>query len=636
MSLDLAIREGISKAFASLYSFELASAEVALQETRKEFEGSFTFTTFQFAGRVKKRPDELAQELGDFLKENVDEVEDYNVVKGFLNIVIADSVWLKTFNSILKDEQFGSHPSNGQTVMVEYSSPNTNKPLHLGHLRNNFLGYSISQVLKANGYKVVMANLINDRGIHICKSMIAYLRFGGNKTPEEYGKKGDHMVGDFYVRFDQEYKSEIEELIVEKRNEYPALDSVEDLKARKKEIEKKGKKNELSAEEREQLNAIKELFNRAEKEAPIFLEAQDLLRKWEAGEPAVYDLWKKMNGWVYAGFEDTYKRIGVSFDKYYYESDTYLLGKDLVMEGLEKGAFYKKEDGSVWCDLTNEGLDEKLVQRGDGTSVYMTQDMGTADLKYKDFTLDKSIYVVGNEQDYHFDVLKRIMKRLERPYAEGIYHMSYGMVDLPHGRMKSREGTVVDADDLVDEMVQTAKQRTDELGKIDGFTEEQAEKLYHQLALGALKYFILRVDPKKRMVFNPEESVDFQGDTGPSIQYTFARISALLRKGKEDGVAFENIDLSAYNGLEAQERDVIVALSNFPKVVADAGRNYAPSEVASYAYDLSRVFSRFYAELPVFKAEPEVIAFRLALSSAVAKVIEKAMNMLGVEVPERM
>jgi arginyl-tRNA synthetase len=534
--------------------------------------------------------------LGEFLKTNVSGISDYNVVKGFLNLVVSDVAWLTLFNEEIISPGFGKIESNGQKVLVEYSSPNTNKPLHLGHLRNNFLGYSVSQILKANGYEVIMANLINDRGIHICKSMLAYQKMGNNETPQSAGMKGDHLIGKYYVLFDKEYKKQIEDLV------------------------SKG----ITKEE-------------AEKEASIIKEAQEMLRKWEAGDKEIYDLWKKMNGWVYEGFEATYKIIGVKFDKYYYESDTYLLGKAVVDEGLKKNIFFKKEDGSVWVDLTTEGLDQKLLLRGDGTSVYITQDMGTADLKYKDFQAGKSVYVVGNEQDYHFNVLKHILKKLGRPYADGIYHLSYGMVDLPSGKMKSREGTVVDADELIQDMVDTAQRTTSELGKIEGFTEEEAKKLYHMLALGALKYFLLKVDPKKRMLFNPEESIDFHGNTGPFIQYTHARISAILRKAAQLEIPTDSQSYAALKNLHKSEQEVIALLNEFPKKLQEAAREYSPSVIAQYTFDLAKEYNRFYAEVSIFnETDKAALSFRIAFSKTVASTIHRAMILLGIEVPERM
>lgn len=597
MEIQYALEQAIQNAFKSLFQTDISLEEINLQPTRKEFEGTHTFVTFPFSRISKKKPEETADLLGKFLVEqHSDLIADFNVVKGFLNIVLQDQVWCKALENILQQKDFGIHASNGKKVVVEYSSPNTNKPLHLGHLRNNFLGYSVSKILKANGWEVEMVNLVNDRGIHICKSMLAYQKFGQGETPSSSGQKGDHLVGKYYVVFDKEYKREIEELI------------------------NKG----LSKEE-------------AEKQAPLLLEAQAMLQKWESGDEEIVNLWKTMNGWVYEGFAKTYDRMGVAFDKYYYESNTYLLGKDIVMEGLEKGVFYKKEDGSVWVDLTDEGLDEKLLLRGDGTSVYITQDLGTAALKYKDFAFDNSVYVVGNEQDYHFEVLFKILKKLEKPYANGLYHLSYGMVDLPSGKMKSREGTVVDADDLMQEMAETAEAHTIALGKIEGFTEEQAKALYEIIGMGALKYFLLKVDPKKRMLFNPEESIQFQGNTAPFIQYTHARISAILRKADQLGIQYKPTNAISYGLLQGVERDLIYLISDFPEKVKLAGETYAPSVIAQYVYDLAKEYNRFYAELSIFNEQDEQArAFRIALSYMVANVIKKGMSMLGIDVPDRM
>lgn len=597
MEIQHALEQAIQNAFKSLFQTDISLEEINLQPTRKEFEGTHTFVTFPFSRISKKKPEETADLLGKFLVEqHSDLIADFNVVKGFLNIVLQDQVWCKALENILQQKDFGIHASNGKNVVVEYSSPNTNKPLHLGHLRNNFLGYSVSKILKANGWEVEMVNLVNDRGIHICKSMLAYQKFGQGETPSSSGQKGDHLVGKYYVVFDKEYKREIEELI------------------------NKG----LSKEE-------------AEKQAPLLLEAQAMLQKWESGDEEIVNLWKTMNGWVYEGFAKTYDRMGVAFDKYYYESNTYLLGKDIVMEGLERGVFYKKEDGSVWVDLTDEGLDEKLLLRGDGTSVYITQDLGTAALKYKDFAFDNSVYVVGNEQDYHFEVLFKILKKLEKPYANGLYHLSYGMVDLPSGKMKSREGTVVDADDLMQEMAETAEAHTIALGKIEGFTEEQAKALYEIIGMGALKYFLLKVDPKKRMLFNPEESIQFQGNTAPFIQYTHARISAILRKADQLGIQYKSANAMSYGTLQGVEKDLIYLLSDFPEKVKLAGETYAPSVIAQYVYDLAKEYNRFYAELSIFNEQDEQArAFRVVLSYMVAKVIKRGMGLLGIDVPDRM
>ncbi|GJM60066.1 arginine--tRNA ligase [Persicobacter diffluens] len=596
MNINSAIKEAISKAFEAQFGAALPVEEVKLQPCRKDFEGTHTFVTFPFARISKKNPQETAQLIGEYVKENSEVIADFNVVKGFLNLVLDRTAWVKTLGAMVAEENFGFAAPNGQKVMVEYSSPNTNKPLHLGHLRNNFLGYSVSEILKAAGYEVQKVNLVNDRGIHICKSMLAYEKFGEGETPESAGIKGDKLVGNYYVKYDQEYKKEIEALVADG----------------------------MDAEE-------------AKKEAPLMKGAQKMLRDWEQGEPEVVALWEKMNGWVYDGFNATYKTMGVDFDQFYYESNTYLLGKDIVDEGLEKGVFFKKEDNSVWADLSKEGLDEKLVLRGDGTSVYITQDMGTADLKHKDFAFDKSIYVVGNEQDYHFDVLFRILKNVGREYAEGMYHLSYGMVDLPSGKMKSREGTVVDADDLMQEMFDTAESHTKELGKIDGFTPEQATELYRKLGLGALKYFLLKVDPKRRMLFNPEESIQFQGNTGPFIQYTHARISAIARKAAELGIDTSAEVISQVTELAPSEIEGIRLLTTFPEVVAEAAANYSPAVIANYCFELAKEYNRFYAEVSIFNEEDaNKLAFRVAFSQQVADVIRRALLLLGVEAPERM
>lgn len=593
MNIEKNIAQSIVEVAKKLYDKDWDLSRIILQPTKKEFEGEFTFVTFPFTKEIGKAPQMIAEEIGGELVNVSSLVKGYNVVKGFLNIELDDKVWIDVLNEALSNLDFGKGSAKEDKVMVEYSSPNTNKPLHLGHLRNNFLGYAVSEVLKASGYEVIKANLINDRGIHICKSMIAYQRFGNDETPEQAGMKGDHLIGKYYVAFDKAYKEEIEQLTATGKSE-----------------------------------------EEAKKEAPIMKEAQEMLVKWEQNDPEIRALWEKMNGWVYDGFNDTYKRIGVDFDKFYYESDTYLLGKDLVDEGLDREVFYRKGDQSVWCDLSDNKLDEKLVLRGDGTSVYITQDMGTADLKFKDFGAKKSIYVVGDEQDYHFKVLKLILQKLEKPYADGIFHLSYGMVDLPSGKMKSREGTVVDADDLVQEMIDTAKARTEELGKIEGFTQEEANELYHTLAMGALKYYLLKVDPKKRMLFNPEESIDFQGNTGPFIQYTYARISALLRKADQEGMKYEEVALVP---ITTTEKEICATLQQFQKALKDAGEQYAPSIVANYVYELARQFNRFYAEVPIFKeTDPMKLTFLLGLSAASGKVIKSAMNLLGINVPQRM
>ena len=596
MNIQENIIQGIQLAFQNIYNHDLSLEEISLAPTRKEFEGTYTFVVFSFLKISKLSPEATGNKIGDFLKENVAEVAGYNVVKGFLNLVLKQSVWVDLFQKLIANPTIGQLPPNGKKVMVEYSSPNTNKPLHLGHLRNNFLGYSVAEILKANGYEVIKANLVNDRGIHICKSMVAYQHFGKDETPESSGLKGDHLAGKYYVLFDKEYKKQIEDLKAEGQSE-----------------------------------------EEAKKNAPIILEAQDMLRKWEANDEVIVSLWKKMNTWVYGGFAETYQRMGVNFDKFYYESDTYLLGKDIVEEGLSKGVFFKKADGSVWVDLTDEGLDQKLVQRGDGTSVYITQDLGTADLKYKDFKIDKSVYVVGNEQDYHFEVLFKIMRKLGRSYGSGLYHLSYGMVDLPTGKMKSREGTVVDADDLMQEMIETAEQHTKALGKIDGFSSEQAFSLYEMLGMGALKYFLLKVDPKKRMLFNPQESIEFQGNTGPFIQYSHARIASILRKAEQLGVNYKTTDFSEIGHLEESEADLIYLLNDFERKIEIAADEYSPSVLAQYLFELAKEYNRFYADVPIFlENDAIVLAFRVALSCQTAKTIKKGMSLLGITVPDRM
>lgn len=592
MNIEKILQDSIQAAL--LAEFEVSEPTIALQPTRKDFEGFYTFVVFPYVKALRKSPVEIGNAIGNYLVSNTTIVSTFNVVQGFLNISIADTAWKDTFNHLRSEASFGQLAAKNETVMVEYSSPNTNKPLHLGHLRNNFLGYSVAQILDANGYDVIKANLVNDRGIHICKSMLAYQKFGQNETPASAGMKGDHLVGKYYVEFDKHYKVEVEALKAEGLSE-----------------------------------------DDAKKQAPLMKEAQEMLLKWEQGDEEVVALWQKMNDWVFDGFNQTYETMGVSFDKIYKESNTYLLGKETVEEGLASGVFFQKEDGSVWIDLADEGLDQKLVLRKDGTSVYITQDMGTADLKYKDFGMSKSLYVVGNEQDYHFEVLFKILKKLGRPYAEGCYHLSYGMVDLPSGKMKSREGTVVDADDLMQEMKDTARERTNELGKIDGFTPEEAEELYSTLAMGALKYFLLKVDPKKRMLFNPAESIDFQGNTGPFIQYTHARICSILKKAESQNINI--VEASAYTSLHEVEREIIFALSEYPRKVADAGREYSPALIAQYVYDLAKSYNRLFAELSIFSAEsPEAMQFRVQLSKAVGETIKKAMALLGIKVPTRM
>ncbi len=593
--LENEIKEAISSAFKSLFDHDIAVSEVSLQPTRKEFDGTYTFVTFPFLKITKSNPEESGKKIGEWLQQNTDFIPSYNVVKGFLNLGISDLKWAETLKGINGDDQFGKVEPNGKKVMVEFSSPNTNKPLHLGHLRNNFLGDATSRILDAYGYDVMKVNLVNDRGIHICKSMLAYQKFGNGETPEQAGIKGDHLVGNYYVKFDQEYKKEIQGLI----------DSGTDPKV-------------------------------AEKEAPSILEAQGMLKKWEENDPETVGLWEKLNGWVYKGFDTTYSTMGIHFDKMYQESQTYLLGKDIVDEGLEKNVFFKKEDGSVWVDLTEEGMDEKLVLRGDGTAVYMTQDMGTCEMKHEDFPFEKSVYVVGNEQDYHFKVLFTIMKKLGRDYADGLYHLSYGMVDLPSGKMKSREGTVVDADDLLQEMFDTAEKHTVELGKIEGMDENEAKELYKVLGLGALKYFLLKVDPKKRMLFNPQESIEFQGHTGPFIQYTHARISAIVRRAKTLEIDL-SFDPSKVGELTDREIDLIHRLTNYVKALKESADDYSPAIMAQYVYDLAKDYNGFYQEVPIFHEEnKDALSFRVALSRSTARALKMGMNLLGIDVPERM
>lgn len=574
-----------------LYNSTIEASQLALQETRKEFEGQLTLVVFPVTRYSKKSPEVTGSEIGAYLQEQIAEISAFNVIKGFLNLSFSDAYWINLLNTEIANDSFGIFPANGKRLMVEYSSPNTNKPLHLGHVRNNLLGYSVAEILKAYGYDVVKANLVNDRGIHICKSMLAWQRFGNGETPESTGLKGDHLVGKYYVVFDKAYKQEIDALKAEGQSE-----------------------------------------DEAKKNAPLIKEAQAMLQKWEAGDEEVIQLWKTMNAWVYAGFDQTYQRMGVDFDKFYYESDTYLLGKDIIQEGLESGVFFKKEDNSVWIDLTDEGLDQKLVLRGDGTSVYITQDLGTAQLKYDEFKMDESIYVVGNEQDYHFKVLFLILKKLGKSWADGLFHLSYGMVDLPTGKMKSREGTVVDADDLMKEMFDTAKTRTEELGKTEGLGEEEKNELYETIGMGALKYFLLKVDPKKRLLFDPNETVDFQGHTGPFIQYTHARIKSVLRKGD-----FQEGQTAAPESISSYERDLIQALASFPQVIEASAKEFSPAQLANFAYEVAKLYNKFYHEESILKAEDETAkAFRLQLSASAVRIIAKSMNLLGIQVPERM
>ena len=601
MKIEQILSESIKKAVVELYNSEIDNNIISFQKTRKEFEGDVTLVVFPLTRFSKLSPELTAQALGSYLKINVNEVFDFNVVKGFLNLKISDQYWFSFFNSLKEIENFGFYAPSGKTVMVEYSSPNTNKPLHLGHVRNNLLGYSVAEILKANGHKVIKVNLVNDRGIHICKSMLAWQKYGNNDTPEVSAMKGDHLVGKYYVEFDKHYKAEVNALV----------------------------EAGMSREE-------------AEKKAPSIIEAQQMLLKWESGDEPTIHLWKTMNEWVYKGFNETYKKLGVDFDKIYYESETYLLGKQIVEEGLSKGVLFKKEDGSVWIDLTNDGLDQKLLLRADGTSVYMTQDLGTAVLRAEEFNFEKLIYVVGNEQEYHFKVLKLIFEKLGYDWAQGIYHLSYGMVELPHGKMKSREGTVVDADDLVDEMIFSAKEKTLEKGKGEQMEESEAQELYSKIGLGALKYYILKVDPKKKMLFNPEESIDMNGNTGPFIQYTCARINSILRKYESIPVQIghdfiEQGDENFTLVFDEKEKELIKMLYDFPFVIKEAGNNYSPALVANYAYELTKLFNQFYHDIPVLKEENEDLKkFRVNLALETGKVLKSAMKLLGIEVPERM
>ena len=591
MSLQHTLTTQVQNAVKSLFDAELPSVE--FQATRKEFEGEITVVVFPMLRVVQGNPVQIGTQIGEYLVANVAEVTAFNVVKGFLNLVIADSHYLDFFKEIQNDDTYGLQKPSDSAVMVEYSSPNTNKPLHLGHVRNVLLGYSVSQILKAAGNKVYKTQIINDRGIHICKSMLAWERFGNGETPESTGLKGDKLVGNYYVKFDQEYKKEVAALVAAGKSE-----------------------------------------EEAKKEAPLLLEAQEMLRKWEAGDEAVVTLWKTMNQWVYDGFDVTYKNIGVDFDSYYYESNTYLLGKDNIEEGLAKGVFFKKEDGSVWCDLTEDGLDEKLVLRSDGTAVYMTQDIGTAIQRFKDQPdINGMIYTVGNEQEYHFKVLFLILKKLGYSFADNLFHLSYGMVDLPSGKMKSREGTVVDADDLIAEMAKTAGDIAEELGKLDGYSEEEKKALYKIIGLGALKYYILKVDPTKRILFNPEESVDFQGNTGPFIQYTYARIQSILRKANDLGVATD-VKVTA---LDPKEKELLKTLQEFPAVIQLAAEKHSPAVIANYTYDLVKGFNSFYQNVQILGTDNEAAqAFRVALCEKVAAVIKSAFGLLGIDVPERM
>ena len=593
MNIENFVTEAARRAAEALYG-PLEGEQLQLQKTRREFEGDYTLVTFPLLRRSRKSPEATATELGTYMKEHNPEISSFNVVKGFLNLVLDGSFWADRFDELAAQENYGCQPSTGRTVMIEYSSPNTNKPLHLGHIRNNLLGYSVAQILQANGHRVIKANLVNDRGIHICKSMLAWKLYGDGETPASTGMKGDHLVGKYYVEFDKHYKAQIKELMAEGQSE-----------------------------------------EEAKKNAPIMREAQEMLRKWEAKDPEVYALWEMMNGWVYEGFDVTYRALGVDFDKVYYESQTYLLGKSLVEEGLRKGVFYRRPDNSVWIDLRADGLDEKLLLRGDGTSVYMTQDLGTAYRRFEDNRLDDMIYVVGNEQNYHFQVLKLVLKKLGyAEWSDHITHLSYGMVELPEGKMKSREGTVVDADDLIADMVHTAREMSAELGKLDGCTEEEANAVSTMVGLGALKYFILKVDPKKTMLFDPRESIDFNGNTGPFIQYTHARICSVLRKAAEAGIDYSEPVRAPYL---PEERELVKMLTEYPSVVKAAGENFAPSLIAAYVYELAKQFNGYYHDHSILKEEQaDVRRMRLLLAQQVARVIRLGMKLLGIDVPERM
>lgn len=597
MNIENKLVDSVINGLKALYGQEVPAAQVQLQKTKKEFEGHLTLVVFPFLRMSKKGPEQTAQEIGEYLQANEPAVAAFNVIKGFLNLTIASSAWIELLNVIHADEQYGitAADDNSPLVMIEYSSPNTNKPLHLGHVRNNLLGNALANIVMANGNKVVKTNIVNDRGIHICKSMLAWKLYGNGETPESSGKKGDHLVGDYYVSFDKHYKAEVAELM----------------------------KGGMTKEE-------------AEAASPLMNEAREMLVKWEAGDPEVRALWAMMNNWVYAGFDETYRKMGVSFDKIYYESNTYLEGKEKVMEGLEKGFFYKKEDGSVWADLTGEGLDHKLLLRADGTSVYMTQDIGTAKLRFADYPIDKMIYVVGNEQNYHFQVLSILLDKLGFEWGKSLVHFSYGMVELPEGKMKSREGTVVDADDLMEEMIATAKETSQELGKLDGLTREEADDIARIVGLGALKYFILKVDARKNMTFNPKESIDFNGNTGPFIQYTYARIQSVLRKAAESGIVIP-AQLPAGIELSEKEEGLIQMVADFAAVVAQAGTDYSPSVIANYTYDLVKEYNQFYHDFSILREENEAVkVFRVALSANVAKVVRLGMGLLGIEVPARM
>ena len=607
MKIESIISVAVIDAVKTLYGQEISEKIVQLQKTKREFEGNLTLVVFPFLKISKKKPEDTAQEIGLYLKDNCKVISEFNVVKGFLNLVIAQEAWIELLASINREEKFGEKAITEQSplVMIEYSSPNTNKPLHLGHVRNNLLGWSLAQIMEANGNKVVKTNIVNDRGIHICKSMLAWLKYGNGETPETSGKKGDHLIGDYYVAFDKHYREEVKGL----KAEYMA--------------------EGIGEEEGEK---------KAKEESPLIKEEHEMLVKWEQNDPEVRALWKKMNDWVYAGFDETYKALGVGFDKIYYESETYLKGKAKVEEGLAKGLFERHDDNSVWADLTNEGLDQKLLLRSDGTSVYMTQDIGTAEMRFKDFPIDKMIYVVGNEQNYHFQVLSILLDRLGFKWGKELVHFSYGMVELPNGKMKSREGTVVDADDLVETMIADAKKTSEELGKFSDMTDEERSEIARIVGMGALKYFILKVDARKNMLFNPEESIDFNGNTGPFIQYTYARIRSILRKAAEQNEQMELSDITTSERLLSQkEIDLIQKMNEFGAAVEQAGKDYSPSGIANYCYELTKEFNQFYHDYSILKEEdPQKKAIRLVLAKNVAKIIKNGMALLGIEVPERM
>ena len=604
MTIEDKITSKVIEGIKVLYGQDVPADMVLLQKTKREFEGHLTLVVFPFVKMARKKPEDMANEMGQYLKEHCEAIAEFNVVKGFLNLVIARSAWIEMLQTIDNDEHYGHRPVTEQSplVMIEYSSPNTNKPLHLGHVRNNLLGWSLAKMMEANGNRVVKTNIVNDRGIHICKSMLAWLKYGNGETPETSGKKGDHLIGDYYVAFDKHYREEVKALTAE----FMAAGMGEE-----------------------------EAEKRAKEEAPLIKEAHEMLVKWEQNDPEVRALWKKMNDWVYAGFDETYKALGVSFDKIYYESETYLKGKAKVEEGLEKGLFFRKDDNSVWADLTDEGLDQKLLLRSDGTSVYMTQDIGTAEMRFHDYPIDKMIYVVGNEQNYHFQVLSILLDRLGFKWGKELVHFSYGMVELPNGKMKSREGTVVDADELVEEMIADARKTSEELGKFNDISEEERNEIARIVGMGALKYFILKVDARKNMLFNPEESIDFNGNTGPFIQYTHARIRSILRKAAEQGIKADVIPSEVE--VSEKEAQLIQKLKEYAAAVAQAGNDYSPSGIANYCYELTKEFNQFYHDYSILKEEDtEKKVFRLILARNVAKVICNGMSLLGIEVPERM